>query len=252
MMRIIRAFFMCLGMFSSIPCPYRPWDDDARPLMILFFPIVGLILGAVWMGVGMLLKLLGLPLMLCAAIMTVLPYGLTGFLHLDGYMDVSDAILSRRGLDDRQRILKDPHVGSFAVIMVCCLCLVHFSLFAAATDGVAVKILLFLPAVVRCCAGIAVSALRPMKTSQYADTYRTNVRQSHFVILGILLLLTLAGGFLLCGWQGVLSLGVGILVYWISVLLCSHNLDGINGDISGFGLVLGELAGVAAMILIGG
>jgi len=246
------AFFMSFGMFTSIPCPYRPWNDDARPLMILFFPIIGVILGALWMLAGMLLRWLELPLMISAAILTILPYALTGFLHLDGYMDVSDAILSRRPLADRQRILKDPHVGSFAVIMVCCLFLVHFSLFASMPEGADLKMLLLLPAAVRSSAGIAVSAMRPMSTSQYAGNYRTSVRLSHLILLGVLFLLTLGGSWLLSGWQGILCLAAGALVYWLAVLLCARDLDGINGDISGFGLVLGELAGVAVMILIGG
>lgn len=48
--------------------------------------------------------------------MAALPWLVTGFMHLDGYMDVCDAVLSRRELATRQRILKDSHCGAFAVI----------------------------------------------------------------------------------------------------------------------------------------
>ena len=39
-------------------------------------------------------------------------------MHMDGFMDVNDAIMSRRPLEDRLRILKDSTVGAFAVITV--------------------------------------------------------------------------------------------------------------------------------------
>ena len=45
-MKVIRAFFMCLGMFSAIPCPYRPWDEDARSLMTACLPVLGAVIGA--------------------------------------------------------------------------------------------------------------------------------------------------------------------------------------------------------------
>ena len=41
MKRIWNAFCMGLGMFTALPCPYRPWDDDARDLMLVMLPLVG-------------------------------------------------------------------------------------------------------------------------------------------------------------------------------------------------------------------
>jgi len=152
MKKVIHAFFMALGMFTAIPCPYRPWDEDARSMMILFLPIIGLFVGAIWMGIGMLGELIAMPRLLMAAVMAILPYLLTGFIHLDGYMDVSDAVLSRRSAEERRRILKDPHVGSFAVIMVCILFLLNYGVFASASEDTDLRILLFIPAVVRACA----------------------------------------------------------------------------------------------------
>lgn len=250
-MKILHAFFMSFGMFTAIPCPYRPWDDDARPLMILFFPIIGLILGALWLLAAKLMQLLCFPQILFCALMTLLPYALTGFLHLDGYMDVSDAVLSRRNLEERRRILKDPHVGSFAVIMVCCLLLIHFSLFASIGTQNLIS-LLILPMTVRACAGIAVTVLRPMKTSQYSGNFQSNRKASYILILGIQLLISLLSAYFFAGRKGLICCIAGSAVYWLATLWGSHNLNGMNGDISGFSLVLGELAGVAAMTFLGG
>ena len=53
-MRMIRAFFMALGMFTAIPCPWRPWAEDARDWMLAALPAVGLVIGLLWAGVAWL------------------------------------------------------------------------------------------------------------------------------------------------------------------------------------------------------
>jgi adenosylcobinamide-GDP ribazoletransferase len=113
----------------TLPC--KKWDGGLRPLMIALLPLIGLILGALWLAAALLLRLAGPAGLFGAAVMTLLPWALSGFMHLDGYMDCCDAILSRRDLPERQRILKDPHAGTFAVVCLTALALLEFSLFAS-------------------------------------------------------------------------------------------------------------------------
>ena len=115
MKRTFKAFFMCLGMFSSIPCPYRPWDEDARSIMTACLPLVGAVIGVIWWLASALAGIIA-PAPLAAAVIAAMPFLLTGFMHLDGFMDTSDAVLSWRPLEDRLRILKDSHTGAFAVV----------------------------------------------------------------------------------------------------------------------------------------
>lgn len=79
--------------------------------MLACLPLIGLIVGGIWALCAWLGSFLPQPLaaLLCAAA----PWLITGFMHLDGYMDVCDAVLSRRDLETRQRILKDSHCGAF-------------------------------------------------------------------------------------------------------------------------------------------
>ena len=103
----ITAFFMAWGMFLSIPCPAKIWDEKARPWQLVYLPLVGLLVGAIWALAAYLTGLFGRLPAICAAILAALPFLLTGFIHLDGFMDCCDAILSRRDLATRQKILKD-------------------------------------------------------------------------------------------------------------------------------------------------
>ena len=119
------GFSMAWGMFLAIPCPLRRWNEKAREKMLVCLPLVGLAVGGIWLGLYLLLRHAAIG-GLYAFLMAALPWLVTGFMHLDGYMDVCDAVLSRRELATRQRILKDSHCGAFAVIgMVLLLSLIH-------------------------------------------------------------------------------------------------------------------------------
>ena len=85
---------MSWGMFLAIPCPCRIWDEKARPHMVACLPLTGGVVGLVWAAMAWLLQRLGCPAPLRAVLLAAAPWLVTGFLHLDGYMDVCDALLS--------------------------------------------------------------------------------------------------------------------------------------------------------------
>lgn len=141
------AFAMCQSMFCAIPFPGRLWDEKARGKMLLFLPVVGLEIGLVWAALAWAVRFLKLPALVGGLALCACPFLLTGFIHLDGFMDVTDAVKSWRDLEKRRAILKDSHVGSFAVIGLCLLMLSQFAFFSAASEGADFRILLFIPAV---------------------------------------------------------------------------------------------------------
>ena len=65
MKRIITGFFMSWGMFFSVPCPVRMWDEGAKLLSVVMLPFIGAVIGAVWGLCGFLLDLIGAPLLRC-------------------------------------------------------------------------------------------------------------------------------------------------------------------------------------------
>ena len=106
------AFAMCQSMFCAIPFPGRLWDEKARGKMLLFLPVVGLEIGLVWAALAWAVRFLKLPALVGGLALCACPFLLTGFIHLDGFMDVTDAVKSWRDLEKRRAILKDSHVSS--------------------------------------------------------------------------------------------------------------------------------------------
>jgi adenosylcobinamide-GDP ribazoletransferase len=245
MKKYLHAFAMCQSMFCAIPAP-QLWNEQAKDKMLLFLPMVGLEIGALWAALAWICSLLNLPALVAGLILCAYPYIVTGFLHLDGFMDVTDAVKSWRDLERRREILKDSRVGSFAVIGIVLLVLAQFALFASVSAEADVRILIFIPAVSRCCSSLAVTGLKPMSTSQYAGQKKP---KAHLVVLSVMLCIFLTAGFLFCGKYGFALVGC-LVGYGFALLRAYKSLDGMNGDISGYALTIGELCAVAVYALI--
>ena len=241
-----QAFAMCQSMFCAIPFPGNVWEEKARDKMLLFLPVVGLEIGILWAGLAWLCGVLELPGLVRGLVLSVYPYLVTGFIHLDGYMDVTDAVRSYRSLEKRREILKDSHVGAFAVIGIVLLLLGQFAFLASVKENADFGILMLIPAVSRCCSALAVTGLKPMSTSQYAEQKKS---KAHMAVLAGMLCAFVAAGFLLWGEYGLALLGC-LAGYGAALGKAYRSLDGMNGDISGYALSIGELCAVAVYALL--
>ena len=243
----LTAFMMAWGTYLAIPCPYKVWDDAMRPWQIVFLPVVGLVAGVIWAGCAALFARLGFTGMLAAAV----PFLVTGFFHLDGFLDCCDAILSRRDLKTRQKILKDSRVGAFAVVSAILLFLLSFASLADTEFSYIWPALLLIPVTTRCMAGVAVESFAPMKTSQYAGTFAAaKTKKQRNLLLGMYLLAMLADfAFLFARPACALAAAWAGLTAILACRMARRNLGGMSGDIAGFAVTLGELSGLLILAI---
>ena len=89
-------------------------------------------------------------------------------------------------------------------------------------------------------------ALRPMSTSQYAAQKKP---KSHIIVLCAQLAVYLAAGFL-AGWRTGVALCGCLAGYALALRKAFCSLDGMNGDIAGYALTIGELCAVAVYALL--
>lgn len=244
-MKLIRAFLMSFAMFCAIPCPIRFWDTESRHLVTATLPFVGAIIGGLWAGLAYAFYVFDLPSLLVAALLAIYPWVISGFMHLDGFMDTCDAILSRRDLAERQRIIKDPLTGAFAVICLVIIALLSFAAFCEAELSNYIA-LLAVPIATRSCSALAVQLLRPMGHSQYAKCGKT----SFSVILpAITLVASLVLAFVL-GTSAFVVVCVAVIFWGIACWQGFRQLDGMSGDISGYAIVWAETFAVIAFAFI--
>lgn len=232
-------------MFCAVPCPVKIWDEKARPRMISCLPLLGLVIGGLWVLIAWGMDVLHFPTFLRAALMALCPWALSGCMHLDGYLDCCDAIFSRRDLARRQEILKDPHSGSFAVVGMAVLAMVSFALWLDA--GVPnFWALWLLPVAVRSASAIGVDVMKPLGHSQYAHGYE---HKGVPVLPVVCLLATVIAPIVWCGGAGFAPL-VGVLGYTVCVRYGAKQLGGVSGDVSGFAITLGEVCGIAVLAFV--
>ena len=236
------ALGMCQSMFCALPFPWHGWEEKARDRMLLCLPLIGLEIGLIWWGLVWVCDWFALPQALRALVLCTAPWLLTGFLHLDGFMDVTDAVRSYRSLERRREILKDSHVGSFAVIGVVLALLGQFAASVSLYPGMRMEVLVLIPVVSRCCSVLAIQLLPPMETSQYAK------REPHVVLPLMMLALAIGFGFWLRTKFGLTLLACAA-GFALALVRAFRSLRGMNGDISGYCLTIGELTALAALAI---
>jgi len=242
---------MSLGMFSAIPAPRNSWDERYCSLVIPCLPLVGLVIGGIWYALARLFEISNLHTMLHAALVLLVPFLLSGFLHLDGFMDTADAVLSRRPLEERRRILKDSNVGAFSVISLFCLMLTQFAgVYAALDNRAPLAALIIIPIMSRCVAGTALLTLRQIYETGYMATFKAGAGLWHTLWIILVAAAALAAAYFIGG--------LGLLLPPIAVLASSgittawvyRQLDGLNGDLCGCIITVGELGGIICLALI--
>lgn len=250
-MVLLRGFLQAVSMYSVIPLPGLKWEPRADRHMLAMYPVVGALLGGLWYGGVRLLDWMDAPALLAAVLAAVLPFLLTGFLHLDGFMDVCDAILSRREREKRLEILRDSHCGAFAVLSVLVLALLQCAAMADLLERPERWFaVLLLPVLSRGLTAFTLLTLPTLPGSSMAAWLKQDTGLPHWVVA---LLLALAAAVLLGvlgGLPGIVAVLAGAAAFALALLAVWRALGGVSGDTSGYLQTVTEAAALIALALI--
>lgn len=242
---------MAISMFTIIPLPKYEWDDIGAKHILKFYPLIGLIVGFISYAIYKLLLGIDASIILIAAITMVTPYVITGMLHLDGYMDVCDALLSRRDKKEKIRILKDPNTGAFSVIALVILFIINFaSTYTIIDYGWNVIALILIPVISRSFMGFLLLSKESMVESSLGSYFKKGTGIIDKIILLVCIIISSIALVLLLGSK---SLGVPLSMIGITILFVNNSceeLGGMSGDTAGFGLVIAESIGILVVALM--
>jgi len=113
----MKALLVAIGFLTRIPVPRITADATDFARAIRFYPVAGLLVGAMVALAGSLGAYLDPWIAALAALVAWV--AVTGALHLDGLGDLADGLGAAHG--DRSRLLAvmaDPHIGSFGVVAI--------------------------------------------------------------------------------------------------------------------------------------
>ena len=111
-MTFFKSLMVALSTYSIIPVPQFEWNEKNMKYSMCFFPVVGVVCGAL----VLLVAKLSLSAFFVSALTACIPLIVSGGIHMDGFMDTIDSLSSHAPRDKKLEILSDPHIGAFAVI----------------------------------------------------------------------------------------------------------------------------------------
>lgn len=121
---ILRSILISLSLYSRVPVPVFTWDEKDVSHAIAFLPLTGILIGALSFVVIRISGAARIPVPVAVILLSLVPLLVTGGFHLDGFMDVTDARRSYLGRERKLQIMKDPHIGAFAVIGLLTYCMI--------------------------------------------------------------------------------------------------------------------------------
>lgn len=242
---------MALSMFTVLPTPYIEWDDDGVKNMMKFYPIIGLIIGGIWSIIYYITNIINVSIILRSIIIMIVPFMITGMIHLDGFMDVCDAILSRRDKEEKLRILKDSTTGAFAVIALVILFFLQFGgIYSLLENGISYYIFILIPIISRSAVAYFLLSRATIKESTLGTYFKkgTNIKDKIIMVISLIIMFIVC--FVLLRFYGLLLVLMMILGILFAVEKCKKEFGGISGDVAGFALVIGEVIGILTLSVI--
>jgi adenosylcobinamide-GDP ribazoletransferase len=210
-----------------------------------YYPMIGLLLGLLLVGVERGAREV-FPVYLTAALLLVFLVVMTRGLHLDGFMDVCDGLFGGYTRERRLEIMRDSHVGAFAVIGAASLLLLKYgalvSLLTLRIPGKEWALLLF-PTLSRWAMVVLLGAFPYARRQGLGSPFHQG---KAWLATAIAAIVAVAASVLLGGIGGAgILVGVSILA-WLLGLVVSRMLGGLTGDTYG---TTNELAEVAVLIV---
>lgn len=118
------GFLLAWQFFSAIPIKKQyPMNQQTVTWMFSLLPVVGLCIGGMVALFSKLLSFTDITPLFTAVLLVLSMIILTGGLHLDGWVDMSDAYFSYADKEKRVAILDDPRIGAFGAMSLVCLLL---------------------------------------------------------------------------------------------------------------------------------
>ncbi|MBR1477327.1 MAG: adenosylcobinamide-GDP ribazoletransferase [Lachnospiraceae bacterium] len=257
---MLKALFIAFSMYSRIPVPKTEWDEKSMRYALCFFPLVGVLTGVVEALAFLLSGALNADKTFIAAIMCVIPVLISGGIHMDGFIDTVDALSSHKSREEKLRILKDPHIGAFAVIYSIVYHILYFGFLYEAT-GFSEKLWLVIFAAGFVCSrimsGMLAVSLKKAKTDgtlkEFSDKADKKVRGILTAELFILSAALLGFALLTKSLEILCALGLmALCIVMISLYfkrMAYREFGGITGDLCGYYLQLAELFVPASVVI---
>ena len=211
---------------------------------LLFYPLVGLILGGVLYAIACLLH--ALPVVLLSSLILVIWIWSTGGLHLDGLADTADAWVG--GFADKQRtlaIMKDPACGPIGVLSLIVMCMIKWSALYVLLEKQQYSALILFPILGRLAPLFLFLTTEYVRDTGLGSAIAQNISKTWAVLVFAMSLL-LSGYFV---WVGLVTAIIFILTLLYLRFKFIQRIDGITGDTVGASIEITEAVCLLSFVI---
>jgi adenosylcobinamide-GDP ribazoletransferase len=240
----MRSLLASLQFLTVIPIPIRLSEQDFERAPI-WFPPVGLLLGAMVAMADLGLGRVGSSPALSSIVSIGMLAVLSGGLHLDGLADTADGFLSARPRDRVLEIMRDSRIGTMGVLVLIFVLALKVAALTELTGPVRWKTLVLAPLAGRCL-HVAIMGLLPYAREDggLAQVFSSGHRRIRVFWAGLCML---TAGVVLFGFQGgLLHVGLVIMIAAIFSGWSLRRIGGFTGDTLG---ATSEIAEATVLII---
>lgn len=246
-MQVIKSFFIAVSMYSKIPVPQFEWKEEDMKYIFCFFPWVGALIGGCIYFWNELCDCCHIGILCRTVVDAAIPLFLTGGFHVDGFMDTMDALHSYSPKERKLEILKDSHIGAFAVIMLAVYGLVYLGAFSEVESNAMLKIVCSSFFLSRCFSGISAVSFPLAKKDGtlylFADSSQKRIVKGSLylqsaVCIGFMVFWSFPAGLVVAA-AAMLAL---IYYYYKS----KKEFGGVTGDTAGYFVLVCEVCMIVA------
>lgn len=242
-MGLFEPMWIAISTYSVFPAPPVDWNERNLRFSLCFLPLVGALVGLALWGWGWAAHALAVDGVLFAALATALPLLLTGGIHMDGFLDTVDALASHQSKEKKLEILKDSHVGAFAVIYCGVYLLVAFGLYHALFQGNSLPVACLGFILSRALSALgAVTLPNARKEGMLCAFTQHAHRRAALLSMGAVTLLSMGAMAWASPMAGGLGAGFGLAAFAAYRAMVKKQFGGATGDTTGFFLQVCELA----------
>ncbi len=246
---MLKSLFSAFLMYSRIPMPKVEWSKKNRRFSLCFFPLIGAVIGFFFMIWQLVCNKFNIGTLMRGAVSAAIPIMITGGIHLDGFCDVSDAMASWGDKARRLEIMRDSHIGAFAVIRVVLYLALEIAIYSETNNKSALMIAIGF-VLSRSLSGFAAVTFKSAKKEGALFDF---VDPAHLAITKISLSLTAifcSTAMMLVSPCGVLPVALAFVFLAYYRYFSYNNFGGITGDLAGWFLQVCELLTAFSAVMI--
>ena len=239
-------FFIALQFLTTFPIQLKEMPSKQQNgQSLLFYPLIGLMIGAILFAIATLLH--ALPVILLSSLILVVWIWLTGGLHLDGLADTADAWVG--GFGDKERtlkIMKDPSCGPIGVLSLIILCLIKWSALYVLLEKQLYSALILFPILGRLAPLFLFLTTQYVREKGLGSSIAEFIPKTGAVILFILCLVASV----YFAWAGILTamIFIGTLIYLRYKFI--QRIGGITGDTVGASIEICEAVSLLSLVVL--